>query len=233
MRSTHLHAWTRTPFRHGATAGRMTSLLLLALTLGDPQEGAAQPIRDRFLQAPLPSAPTTVSWAGLPTGQLSAASLRQASLVANGDRVARRVVRRATSQLGTPYLYGAQAPGEAFDCSGFVQWAMAIVRRDIPRVSAEQAAVGVAVPRDTTHLRPGDLVAFGRDGEVEHIGIYLGRGRYIHASSRLGAITISTLPSARPSGEGWWVSARRIFGPPPPPSLAQMLRSVTAGGVAA
>jgi cell wall-associated NlpC family hydrolase len=132
-------------------------------------------------------------------------------------------LRRARSQLGTPYLLGAQQPGGAFDCSGFIQWTMGSVSRGLPRVAQAQAEHGIPLPRDVRYLAPGDLLTFGKAGVVSHVGLYLGHGRYIHASESRG-VTVSQLSTREGS---WWLGARRLVGPPPPPTLEMVLRGVT------
>jgi len=90
----------------------------------------------------------------------------------------------AKSFLGTPYVWGATGPSK-FDCSGFTQWVYRDVGIDIPRVSKDQARVGQYVRYE--NLKRGDMVFFDtkkhRQGKVTHVGIYLGQGNFIHASS--------------------------------------------------
>ena len=90
----------------------------------------------------------------------------------------------AKSFLGTPYVWGATGPSK-FDCSGFTQWVYRDVGINIPRVSRDQARVGEYVAY--SNLRRGDMVFFDtkkhRSGKVTHVGIYLGQGNFIHASS--------------------------------------------------
>jgi len=86
--------------------------------------------------------------------------------------------------LGTPYVWGATGP-DTFDCSGFTQWVYRDVGITIPRVSREQARVGEFISFE--NLRRGDMIFFDtkkhRSGKVTHVGIYLGSGNFIHASS--------------------------------------------------
>lgn len=90
----------------------------------------------------------------------------------------------AKSFLGTPYVWGATGP-DKFDCSGFTQWVFRDAGITIPRVSREQAKVGEYVRYDD--LQRGDMVFFAtkkhQRGKVTHVGIYLGNGDFIHASS--------------------------------------------------
>jgi len=90
----------------------------------------------------------------------------------------------AKSFLGVPYVWGATGPSK-FDCSGFTQWVYRDAGIKIPRVSREQARVGDFVTYE--QLQKGDMVFFDtkkhRSGRVCHVGIYLGDGNFIHASS--------------------------------------------------
>ena len=94
------------------------------------------------------------------------------------------IERNAKSFLGTPYVWGATGP-RTFDCSGFTQWVYRDAGINIPRVSREQAKVGEFVRYN--NLQRGDMVFFDtkkrRTGIVSHVGIYLGAGNFIHASS--------------------------------------------------
>lgn len=87
------------------------------------------------------------------------------------------VVDTAKRYLGLPYAYGGTSPATGFDCSGLTQYAFAKAGVTIPRVSYEQAASGISVPR--AQIRIGDLVAF--HSPVSHVGIYVGNGRFIHS----------------------------------------------------
>ena len=90
----------------------------------------------------------------------------------------------AKSFLGTPYVWGATGPS-TFDCSGFTQWVYRDAGINIPRVSRDQAKVGEYIRYE--NLQRGDMVFFDtkkrRSGKVTHVGIYLGNGNFIHASS--------------------------------------------------
>jgi len=100
------------------------------------------------------------------------------------------IVGLALSQLGMPYVLGGTTP-RGFDCSGFVRWVTAQVHMPMPRTARLQALAGTPVPRDA--LEPGDLLAFGDDTRVVHVGIYVGKGRFVHASSAAGRVVVSPL----------------------------------------
>jgi cell wall-associated NlpC family hydrolase len=122
------------------------------------------------------------------------------------------VVSVARSQIGTRYVLGGTSPAKGFDCSGLVKYVMAAMHVALPRTAAQQAKVGFALGRDTTQLRPGDLLTFGRtrDGDVSHIGIYIGNGRYVHASSVAGRVIESALDRPASPLIRKWHDARRV-----------------------
>src|SRR5262249_30546698 len=83
---------------------------------------------------------------------------------------------------GMPYIWGANGP-KSFDCSGLVQWSFAQAGVVMPRVAADQARTGPAVP--ISRLGPGDLVFYHTDptapGYISHVAILLGHGNMIQA----------------------------------------------------
>jgi peptidoglycan DL-endopeptidase CwlO len=88
----------------------------------------------------------------------------------------------ALSRRGMPYVWGAAGPG-SFDCSGLVQWSYAQAGVRMPRVAADQARTGPAVP--VSQLQPGDLLFYHTDptdpGYISHVAIYIGNGLMIQA----------------------------------------------------
>lgn len=106
---------------------------------------------------------------------------------------ANNVLMRALGLVGTPYRYGGNTPQGGFDCSGLVTY----VYRDVldlrlPRTSGELAAVqGPKIAPD--RLAAGDLVFFGTRGNVSHVGIYVGEGRFVHAPNSGGTVRLDSL----------------------------------------
>jgi cell wall-associated NlpC family hydrolase len=106
---------------------------------------------------------------------------------------ANAVLMRALSLVGTPYRYGGNTPEGGFDCSGLVNY----VYRDmldlrLPRTSRELAGrEGPRIPPD--RLVAADLVFFGDRGEVSHVGIYVGEGRFVHAPRTGGTVRLDRL----------------------------------------
>jgi cell wall-associated NlpC family hydrolase len=93
----------------------------------------------------------------------------------------RGIVLAAEGVIGTPYRYGG-ASLQGFDCSGLTQFAHRAAGITIPRTAAAQQRAATAVARNALQL--GDLVFFvtGRQG-VDHVGVYAGGGRFVHAPS--------------------------------------------------
>jgi cell wall-associated NlpC family hydrolase len=118
------------------------------------------------------------------------------------------LVRLTKQQVGLKYRWGAKQPGIAFDCSALVQWIAGLFGQDLPRTAAQQAIVGIEIPKDTAQLLPGDLLTFGRGRRITHVGIYIGEGKYIHAANKRRGVIESDLSNARPS---YWKGARRTF----------------------
>ena len=121
------------------------------------------------------------------------------------------VAQVSRAQLGARYRYGAHQPGRRFDCSGLVQYVMSVFHLTLPRTAAEQARLGVAVPRDTAQLLPGDLLTFGYGKRITHVGIYVGDGMYVHASSRKHTVIEVPLPAPGTRQAKYWKGARRLF----------------------
>ncbi len=123
------------------------------------------------------------------------------------------LVELATAQVGTRYRWGAASPGTAFDCSGLVQWLMANFDIVMPRTSRDQARIGWEIPKDPDQMLPGDLLYFADGRTVDHIGIYIGDGRYVHAANKRKGVIVSNLPTGR-SRDRWWRGVRRVFAHP-------------------
>ena len=96
--------------------------------------------------------------------------------------VIRAMLAAAESRLGMPYVWGAAGP-TSFDCSGLVQWSFRQAGVIMPRVAADQARTGPAVP--VNRLQPGDLLFYHTDPTapeyISHVAIYLGGGKMIQA----------------------------------------------------
>ena len=92
------------------------------------------------------------------------------------------LVATAKTFIGVPYVFGGTNPA-GFDCSGLLQYVFKMNGLTIPRLADEQYNLGRAA--EIKHLSPGDLVFFTTYTEgVSHCGIYVGNGKFLHASSR-------------------------------------------------
>lgn len=121
------------------------------------------------------------------------------------------VLTIARSQIGARYRLGAETPGKAFDCSGLIRYVMGALSFSLPRTAHEQSKFGREVARDTSQLRPGDLLTFGTSRRITHIGIYAGDGKVIHASTSKRQVIETSLASLGPSLLRKWQSARRLI----------------------
>jgi cell wall-associated NlpC family hydrolase len=125
-------------------------------------------------------------------------------ILARTSRIAQELTHSAMRFLGVPYVFGGTSTA-GFDCSGFVQHVFAGLGIGLPRTADAQYDAGkpaVGGPR------AGDLVFFDTYGGVSHVGIYLGRGQFVHASSSHG-VMVSHL------SDSYWaaryVGARRLI----------------------
>lgn len=123
------------------------------------------------------------------------------------------IVAVARAQIGTRYKRGGTNPAKGFDCSGLIKYIMSALNLEVPRTARQQAAVGLAVNRDTMHLLPGDLLTFGKGkkGSISHVGIYIGDGKYIHASSVAGKVVESRIDRPASPLIKIWKGARRVL----------------------
>nr|CAA6823330.1 MAG: NLP/P60 family protein [uncultured Thiotrichaceae bacterium] len=103
-----------------------------------------------------------------------------------------RVIAAAKRQMGIKYRWGGNTPGEGFDCSGFTKYSLKVTGAKIPRTAAQQSKASRTIKRSS--LRPGDMIFFKTSGKrVNHVGIYLGNGKFIHAASGGGKVMTDDL----------------------------------------
>ncbi|WP_037586575.1 C40 family peptidase [Stenoxybacter acetivorans] len=134
--------------------------------------------------------------------------IQERSEVLSGEDGSGDLLMNAMGLLGVAYRFGGNSPISGLDCSGFMQY---IFKRsfkvNLPRTSREMAKEGEAVSKE--ELQPGDMVFFNTLGRgVSHVGMYIGKGRMIHAPRTGKDIEIVSIDS------GYWakkyVSARRV-----------------------
>jgi cell wall-associated NlpC family hydrolase len=140
---------------------------------------------------------------------IDAGTTGQVEMPAEASGRMQTVLKRALALLGTPYRWGGSST-EGFDCSGLVGYVFrSALGIELPRVSRQMAASGEKIERDA--LTAGDLVFFSRRGHrVDHVGIYLGNGRFVHAPRTGKDVMVSSLT------DGYWsrkfMQARRVSG---------------------
>lgn len=119
-----------------------------------------------------------------------------------------QIVALAKQYLGTPYVLGGNGPS-SFDCSGFTKYIYAQFGYTLNRTATDQLQNGVSVSRD--ELQPGDLVFFkyNTSKPVSHMGIYIGNGEFIHASTNRYMVQIDQMNTGHYANV--FVYARRIL----------------------
>jgi len=129
---------------------------------------------------------------------------------------ARAAVNTGAEYVGVPYVWGGTTP-DGFDCSGFVQYVYRKQGVPLPRTSRQMAHAGEAVRPVLDNLREGDLMLFrGRDGVIDHVGLYAGRDRMLHSSSSGRGVRFDDLWSQRGAYfRSHLVAARRVTGSGP------------------
>ena len=153
--------------------------------------------------APVAAAPTAATAA-----TAHATTATPATPAAESPGRIQTVLKHALALLGTPYRWGGTTTA-GFDCSGLVGYVFrTTLGIELPRVSRDMAKAGEQV--DRSRMSPGDLVFFGRRGRVDHVGIYLGDGRFVHAPRTGRDVTVSSME------DGYWgrkfLEARRVAG---------------------
>ncbi|EPJ84944.1 C40 family peptidase [Pseudomonas sp. CFII68] len=119
------------------------------------------------------------------------------------------VLSRAVNVLGTPYRWGGSSPSKGFDCSGLVKYAFNDATFDLPRTS-NAMATGHGEKVERKDLKPGDLIFFKlKSRRVNHVAIYLGNDRFIHAPRRGKSVSIDTLN--KPYWNSHYVVAKRVL----------------------
>ncbi len=108
--------------------------------------------------------------------------------------------------LGRKYIWAEEGP-YCFDCSGLTYYNFGSMGIEIPRVADEQFRSGIPVAK--SELKKGDLVFFGNGQRATHVGIYLGNGKFEHASSAKKRVIVSSLNN--PYFKRRYMGARRYY----------------------
>ena len=151
-----------------------------ALTPGQRQALAAVPPPPPLAASPAPEDPAIVAAppAGIPPGDVAPPDGAIAPELPGGTGEGMLAVQAALTRIGSPYSWGASGPNQ-FDCSGLVMWAFQQAGISLPHSSQAQASGGQAVAM--SEMQPGDVVTYYSD--ASHVGIYLGDGMMVHAST--------------------------------------------------
>ena len=159
--------------RSAASPARIARLALLALAIALLTACASAPRRN-ITQSALANEP-----ARGPDGEIAAAN---------------DVLFRAMALVGTPYHWGGNTPAGGFDCSGLVDY---IYRNatglQLPRTSGEMADMDARKVKRMTGLVSGDLVFFDIGGRISHVGVYVGKGRFVHAPNSGGTVRLDDI----------------------------------------
>lgn len=123
------------------------------------------------------------------------------------SRLSYQIVSFAKQFYGVQYVWAGASP-DGFDCSGFIYYVFQKNGIAMPRMADGQFEMGVHINR--YDLQPGDLVFFSTyEPGPSHVGVYIGEGNFIHASSGAGEVTITSLD--KPYYQSRYLGARRII----------------------
>ncbi len=129
-----------------------------------------------------------------------------------GSDIGREVVEEAMHHLGTPYVYAGSDLERGTDCSGFAMSVMTLFGVNLPHRASLQAQYGKEV--DYSDLEPGDMVFFRTHSSnnylgITHVGIYIGNGEFVHASSYRREVVVSVMDEGNYRRN--FICARRMF----------------------
>jgi cell wall-associated NlpC family hydrolase len=134
---------------------------------------------------------TTVA-ATLPVAKKTEKTVVAMNEAPKGTPTTAALLHKAYNLKGTRYVWGGLS-SRGLDCSGFTTTVFKSVGIHLPRTSRSQSTIGVAVPRES--LRAGDLLFFKthRSTKINHVAMYIGENRFIHASSGAGRVRVDNL----------------------------------------
>jgi cell wall-associated NlpC family hydrolase len=181
---------------------RLTVVLCTTVAIGTPALAGSQ----------APTAPSAAAPTGAPAAPTATPMPKPFEAFSNSAHSLRdSIVAVAKAQVGTRYKLGGTTP-KGFDCSGLIKYIMAALNLDVPRTARQQAIVGLEIIKDTSRLLPGDVLTFGKNKQgVSHVGIYIGEGKYIHASSKAGKVIESKIDRPASPLIKIWKGARRML----------------------
>lgn len=201
------------PHLRASTPLRVAAVVLAAAVLGAPAARAQD-------AKPSPVATPSVAVPGSRLSELlnvvpaTAGPRPFAQFTASPDALRDSIVALARAQIGKRYVRGGTSPQRGFDCSGLVKYVLGLLDISAPRTARLQARLGEAVVKDTSELQPGDLLTFGRSRQgASHVAIYVGDGRYVHASVTAGRVIETSLDRRNSSLVRAWRGVRRVLEP--------------------
>lgn len=109
----------------------------------------------------------------------------------SGSGAATDIANFAMSFVGYSYVWGGTSPSTGFDCSGLMYYVLTQYGYSMKRVANDQMTQGTAVSRDS--LQVGDLVFFGYGSYANHVGMYIGNGNFVHASTPSTGVRVNSL----------------------------------------
>ena len=119
------------------------------------------------------------------------------------------ILFRAIGLVGTPYRYGGNTPAGGFDCSGLVGYVFRDVAGILLPRSSEEISEVEASSIGRKDLESGDIVFFHGSARVSHVGIYVGKGRFVHAPNEGGTVRLDELDA--PYWREHYAGAKRII----------------------
>ncbi|HHX59820.1 MAG TPA: C40 family peptidase [Epulopiscium sp.] len=124
-------------------------------------------------------------------------SVQNASYIPEIPMLGEQIVAYGKKFIGTPYVWGGTNLRSGVDCSGFTQGIYKEFDIDINRTSSMQVLNGRTIPKN--ELKSGDLIFFDTNGinrgNISHVGVYVGDGKFIHSNSSKG-ISIAKLDNS-------------------------------------
>jgi cell wall-associated NlpC family hydrolase len=168
--------------RYGMRLGEANGLL--AKAADSAPAGGAGAVADQAAAAPAPVAPAAAA-------DVAASAAGGGGGGAGPQALA--ALKEAEKYKGTAYKWGGSTPQTGFDCSGLAQWAYAKAGIQIPRVTDAQFTAGNGTPVDRSHLKPGDLIFFGKPGNIYHVAISMGGDKFLHAPKTGDVVKVASL----------------------------------------
>jgi len=128
------------------------------------------------------------------TSQSALADLPAKAPSAASAGEANDILFRAIGLVGTPYRWGGNTPAGGFDCSGLVDYIYRTAAGiALPRTSHAMASMHARKVKRMTQLASGDLVFFDIGGSISHVGVYVGKGRFVHAPNSGGTVRLDDI----------------------------------------